>query len=186
MGLKRKRPPRKGHEAEREERGLSAAQQAYEQHRTALDGNIPVAPPRKHRFSQHDKSIALPIIMAWLAKGYTKSRALEEADVSPATLERWRAASPEIDAQIREAMEAGTDLIEDEARRRAVDGVDEPVFQQGECVGFKRVYSDGLMQMILGGRRPSRYGKSRVEHSGPDGAPIQHSVEVMFVDGDGQ
>jgi hypothetical protein len=51
-------------------------------------------------------------------------------------------------------MEAGTDLIEQEARRRAVEGYDRPVFQRGELAGLERVYSDMLLALLLRGRRP--------------------------------
>jgi hypothetical protein len=54
-------------------------------------------------------------------------------------------------------MEAGTDLIEQEAWRRAVDGYDRPVFQDGELVGLVRAYSDVLLMMLLRGRRPEAY-----------------------------
>jgi hypothetical protein len=50
-------------------------------------------------------------------------------------------------------MEAGTDLIEQEARRRAVEGYDRPVFQRGELAGLERVYSDMLLALLLRGRR---------------------------------
>jgi hypothetical protein len=52
------------------------------------------------------------------------------------------------------AMEAGTDLIEQEARRRAVEGYDRPVFQRGQLAGLERVYSDMLLALLLRGRRP--------------------------------
>lgn len=48
-------------------------------------------------------------------------------------------------------------MLEDEARRRAVDGVDEPVFQGGELVGHVRRYSDRLLEFLLRGRRPTVY-----------------------------
>ena len=50
-----------------------------------------------------------------------------------------------------------TDVIEQEARRRAVDGYDRPVFQGGKLVGVVRVYSDQLTAMLLRGRRPQIY-----------------------------
>src|SRR5271155_5157904 len=52
-----------------------------------------------------------------------------------------------------EAVEAGVDLLEQEALRRAREGVDRPAFQGGVCVGMVREYSDTLMAMLLSGRR---------------------------------
>lgn len=39
--------------------------------------------------------------------------------------------------------------LEDEAVRRAVEGVEEPVFHGGKQVGVKRKYSDGLLKMLI-------------------------------------
>ncbi len=51
----------------------------------------------------------------------------------------------------------GTDRMEDEARRRAVDGVEESVFYQGEQVSTVRRYSDTLLIFMLKARRPETY-----------------------------
>jgi hypothetical protein len=58
-------------------------------------------------------------------------------------------------------MEAGTDLIEEEARRRVVEGYDRPVFQGGKLVGVVRVYSDELAALLLRGRRPEVYRETK-------------------------
>jgi hypothetical protein len=62
-------------------------------------------------------------------------------------------------------MEAGTDLIQQEARRRAAEGYDRPVFQRGQLPGLERVYSDMLLALLLRGRRPEifRETASRAE-----------------------
>lgn len=74
----------------------------------------------------------------------------------------------------QEAFDEVTDKMEQEGLRRAVDGVDEPVFYQGIECGTKRVYSDSLLSMMLQGRRPDIY-KNRVaqEVSGPGGGPVE-------------
>ena len=74
----------------------------------------------------------------------------------------------------QEAFDEVTDKLEQEGLRRAVDGVDEPVFYQGIECGTKRVYSDSLLSMMLQGRRPDIY-KNRVaqEVSGPNGGPVE-------------
>ena len=55
------------------------------------------------------------------------------------------------------AMEEAADLIEAEARRRAVEGVDEPVFYQGEKCGVIRKYSDALLITLLRAAKPEKY-----------------------------
>lgn len=60
------------------------------------------------------------------------------------------------------ALEQAADLLEKEARRRAVDGVEEPVFgrvgkdQDGQ-IGTIRKYSDTLLIFTLKGCRPEKY-----------------------------
>ena len=46
------------------------------------------------------------------------------------------------------------DELEAEARRRAVQGVRQPVFHQGKVVGHIRKYSDLLLIFLLKHRRP--------------------------------
>ena len=47
--------------------------------------------------------------------------------------------------------------LEEEARRRAINGVLEPVFQQGELVGHKRRFSDSLLAMLLEANNPEKF-----------------------------
>jgi hypothetical protein len=67
-----------------------------------------------------------------------------------------------------------TEEMEQEARRRAVLGVEEPVYHQGKLIDHVRRYSDTLLIFLLKARRPEVYRENhRVEHTGPDGGPIQ-------------
>ena len=61
----------------------------------------------------------------------------------------------------RTAIDEAVDDLEHEARRRALDGTEEPVFYQGkECARVRR-YSDSLMLALLKAERPEKY-KDRV------------------------
>lgn len=73
------------------------------------------------------------------------------------------------------AVEEGTDTLEDEAKRRAYEGVDHPVTYQGEITATYKDYSDTLLMFILKARRPDKY-RERQEVSGPDGGPIPVAV----------
>lgn len=92
-----------------------------------------------------------------LSKGYSVTAACKAEGVARRSYYEWRAADPEFAANADEAIEAGTDLLEDEAKRRATgpDG------------------SDTLLIFLLKARRPDKY-KDRVanEHTGKDGAPL--------------
>ena len=79
------------------------------------------------------------------------------------------------------AQDEAAQLLEDEAVRRATEGVLEPVFYQGEECGAVRRYSDGLMQFLLRGFRPQKYS-SKAEITGPGGGPLEAAIQVSFVD----
>jgi hypothetical protein len=98
-----------------------------------------------------------------LSQGHTLARVRKVLGINRVTIFRWRQNDPSFSKAHSEAMEAGTDVIEQEAQRRAVDGYVRPVFQRGELVGFERVYSDILAALLLRGRRPEvfREGTSR-------------------------
>lgn len=134
---------------------------------------------------QHKRSKAAEdCVIEWLKKGRSLGYAAEQANISRNSLKGWRE-DKAFNERVEEAIECGTDLIEDEATRRAVDGVEKPVFQGGECVGHVQEYSDPLMMMILGGRR-GKYAKRngvKVTSNGEDedGKPVVTSIEVEFV-----
>lgn len=94
------------------------------------------------------------------------------AGLARQTFYEWKGADPDFAAAWDEALDEAADTMEREAWRRAVEGVDEPVFgrvgkdQDGE-VGTIRRYSDSLMQLLLKAHRPEKYReRQQVEHSG--------------------
>ena len=56
------------------------------------------------------------------------------------------------------ARDAAADLLEDEVRRRGVDGVAQPVYYQGAVVGHVQKYSDCCLLAPLAAYRPERFG----------------------------
>ncbi|MCB9852655.1 MAG: hypothetical protein H6819_06140 [Phycisphaerales bacterium] len=74
------------------------------------------------------------------------------------TLKNWRRADAEFAEKLESARAEAADTLELEARRRAVDGVERPVFHKGEIVGHTREYSDSLLAMLLRGSNPAKYG----------------------------
>jgi hypothetical protein len=73
-----------------------------------------------------------------LGRGYSVTRAAYEVGVARRTAYHWRA-DPDFLALWNDALEDGTDLLEDEARRRAIDS------------------SDSLLKFLLTARRPAIY-----------------------------
>jgi len=82
------------------------------------------------------------------------------------------AGDAEFKARFRDAEESAIDLLEAEAWRRAVAGVEKPVMSAGKIVTFVRDYSDGLMTLLLRANRPMKY-RDRVEMSGNAAAPAK-------------
>jgi hypothetical protein len=97
--------------------------------------------------------------LACLRDGYSPTKAAKEIGLSYMSAKAWKAKDREFSIEWDEAMEEGTDSLEDEARRRAVDGVARPVFQRGEHVGDTQEYSDGLLVTLLQARRPWKFKK---------------------------
>lgn len=96
--------------------------------------------------------------------------ASETAGVPRRTIYEWRRADPEFAAAMDLAREEACDRLEEEARRRAYDGTEEPVFGRVERdrdgqVGTVQKYSDTLLIFLLKGNKPEKF-RERVEHSG--------------------
>jgi hypothetical protein len=80
------------------------------------------------------------------------------------------------------AIAEAADALEDEATRRATEGVLEAHYYQGKPVGARRVYSDGLMMFLLRGLKPAKYRDLQsVEVTGKNGGPIENALTVTFV-----
>jgi len=85
-------------------------------------------------------------------------------DINPSSIANARKKDPEFDEKVKDAIEQGYDMMEEEARRRAVDGVIEPVFYKGEQVvdsegkptGIRK-YSDQLLITLLKGNRAKKF-----------------------------
>ena len=64
-------------------------------------------------------------------------------------------------SQNEEAREVVTDLLEAEARKRAM-GEDEDQFYKGKKIGSIKRYSDSLLMFLLQAAFPERFGKPEV------------------------
>jgi hypothetical protein len=85
------------------------------------------------------------------------SAACRSAGISRNTAANWRKADPDFAAAYADAEIEAVEHLEAEARRRAVDGVDEPVFGKDGEIGTRRRYSDTLLMFLLNGAAPEKY-----------------------------
>lgn len=86
---------------------------------------------------------------------------------------RWLKNDEGYKAKFADAHEQACESLEEEARRRAVSGVEEPVFGSGGQgvgtvqVGVVRKYSDTLLIFLMKGVMPEKYRERQsIEHSG--------------------
>lgn len=90
------------------------------------------------------------------------TRAAELAKVPRSMHYEWMK-DPEYAEAFQAAEQQACDRLEQEARRRALEGVEEPVFHRGEQCGVVRKYSDTLLIFLLKGAMPEKY-KDRHAH----------------------
>jgi hypothetical protein len=101
------------------------------------------------------------------------TKAAEAAKIHRQRHYTWLEDDPHYPALFEHAKTEASQSLEDEAVRRAHEGVLEPVFYKGKPAGVVRVYSDGLLQTLLKGWLPEKYrDRANVEVSAPGGGPI--------------
>ena len=98
--------------------------------------------------------------LAVLRQSSNVAAAARAVGTAPSGWYDMRRRDPAFAAAWAEAIEEATDKLEEEARRRALDGTEEPVFYQGKPVGFVRRYSDRLLTFLLRAYRPGRFRDS--------------------------
>ena len=94
-----------------------------------------------------------------------------------------RRRSEDFAAQWDEALEEGSDLLEAEARRRAVTGVDKPVYYKGEVVGSITQYSDRLLMFLLRAHRPQKFRDGgKVKQTGATDVGVDEDIEKAILE----
>ncbi len=104
--------------------------------------------------------------------------AAHHAGLPRRTAYNHRDQDPEFAAAWDDALEEGMDLAEAEAWRRGVEGVDEPVFQGGQFVGYQRRYSDALLGRLLQAYRPEKFSEKH-QHTHTPGDPVRRALAVI-------
>lgn len=114
------------------------------------------------------------IFLAELAAHGRVATAARAAGLDRSDTYKSRDRDPEFAKQWDDALEMFIDSLEGAARLRAVEGTEKGVWHQGALVGTERQYSDSLLLAMLRAKRSREYGdKSKMELSGPEGAPLQ-------------
>jgi hypothetical protein len=98
--------------------------------------------------------------------------ACESAKIDRKTYYNWLDEDDVFKEGALAARDHASDLLEQEAWRRAREGTDKPVYQGGGLVGTVREYSDTLLIFLLKGNRPDKFHE-RHELTGKGGGPIK-------------
>jgi hypothetical protein len=115
--------------------------------------------------------------LAAFAKSGNVTKAAELSNVNRLTVYDWRANDPAFVAAMEVARDEAGDRLEAECERRAVEGVDEPVFYQGCVCGTIQRYSDTLLIFLTKGAKPEKYRENIKQEIGGIGGG---AVEVVF------
>jgi hypothetical protein len=107
--------------------------------------------------------------------------AAKHAQITRETHYKWLKHDPVYRAAFKESRRAAGDHLESIAVERATVGWLEPIHYQGKVCGHVRRYDGGLLQFLLRGMMPEKYGVKRHEVSAPKGTPTQPKIEVVFV-----
>lgn len=89
-------------------------------------------------------------------------KACQVAGISRQTAYLHRRNEPQFAADWDTAIDDAAYSLEDEAWRRARDGVDEPIVSQGMIIGTQKKFSDTLLIFLLKGIRPDKYADKLV------------------------
>lgn len=120
------------------------------------------------------------VFLAVLAECASVTKAAESIGITRQRLYEVKAVDEPFSVEWESAVEQGTDSLEDEAWRRAVEGVEDPVYFMGTRVDTVRKYSDGLLTLLLKSRRPDKYReRTSTELTGKDGKPLAVTVEFI-------
>lgn len=103
------------------------------------------------------------------------TKAAAAIGVARQTVYEWRDSDAEFAAAWQAAERLGVEGMKDEVKRRAFDGVNEPVFYQGYECGTVRKYSDTLAMFLIKAHDPAYRDSSRVDIGNADGKPFEIS-----------
>lgn len=92
------------------------------------------------------------------------SAACKAAEVGRTAHYEWLKSDQDYAAAFAEAHTTAVESMEREARRRAMEGWEEPVFYKGDECGYVRKFSDTLLIFMLKGANPETYRERFEQH----------------------
>jgi len=123
-----------------------------------------------------EKAQAQAQFLAMFSRTANVSASCRAAGLKRSTVYSWLEHDECFLDAFHDAERQADDALRGEIFRRAVTGIQKPVFYQGKKVASVREYSDVLLIFLAKSRMPEFRDKSQVEHTGPEGAPIPLAV----------
>lgn len=131
---------------------------------------------KTHRKSRQDQFLTLYESNANITKS------CEALGIPRKLIYNWLDSDPEFKAKFEASEKLALGVLEDEAVRRAVQGVEKPIFWKGRKIADVKEYSDVLTIVLLKARAPHKYRENlRNEIVGPDGKPLELEHKVTHV-----
>lgn len=134
----------------------------------------PPATAGRQKLTEKRKEVFLRVLAeTGVAKAAARAASPHGRGDSTATFRDEARRDPRFAAAWREALREADERLEEEAHRRAVTGIKEPVFQKGERVvdangepAFVVRYSDRLLELLLRARVDKFVERRELHHSG--------------------
>lgn len=115
------------------------------------------------RYQKRERAALEAGFLNALLRGRTVKAAAEEMGVDRTLLYHWRKADESFARRWNLAQQTAStipnDPLEAEAERRAVHGIEKPVYRGGSLVGHTREYSDTMLMFLLKARYPEKYDR---------------------------
>ena len=124
----------------------------------------------------------MPAFLVALAKDPNVTAAAAAVRMNRQYVYEARETHPEFAKAWDDAIEQSVDILETEARRRAMHGVSRPVYQGGALVDHVQEYSDELAIFLLKAHRPEKF-RERVDVRHQGGVRILDGLDDSDVDG---
>lgn len=148
------------------------------------DKSSSAAPQRARRPGQRmtaeEKRIAKETFLKALSNTANVRAACLQANVDSSTVYRWQEHDEDFSFRFKQANQNANWILFGEAWRRAIQGDEEYVVSAGKLVYgpdgkplINRKKSDRMLELLLKARLPEFRDKQSIEHSGPNGGPIQ-------------
>ena len=111
-----------------------------------------------------------------------KIRSAKAVGLDVSSMKRYRKENPDYDDRVEEAVSEYRESIESEIKRRAMEGIDSPVFYKGELVNTQKQYSDRLLELHAKRHIPAYRDKHAVDHNVNGGVLIVPGVAATSED----